>query len=149
MIDELREGNVFAGAQEAQMQSWHEFDSGYRGVDYGVSFTQSEKARVELSIRAISPEKDWAKWAFDELAKKKDLLESELGVKLVWERLDNRYASRISIARSGSIDDDPETLKEIKKWMIDQLLRFKQVFGPRLPDLVKSQPVESQPLPGT
>jgi hypothetical protein len=36
----------------------------------------------------------------------------------------------------GRIADDPATLKEIQQWMIDHLLGFKDVFGPRLPSLV-------------
>ncbi len=53
------------------------------------------------------------------------------------ERLDERKASRISIVRQGSIDDDDETLQAIRDWMVANLLKFKQVFGPRLDDLIE------------
>lgn len=59
------------------------------------------------------------------------MLESELGA-LTWDRSDNRRATRISILRPGSIDDDQETLEEVRRWMLDSLLAFKRVFGPRL-----------------
>ena len=36
----------------------------------------------------------------------------------------------------GAVTDSPETLEEVQDWMIEKLLKFKQVFGPRLKDLV-------------
>ena len=66
----------------------------------------------------------------------KEEIESELGGTLEWERLDDRRACRISAVRPGSIDDDTETLEEIRGWMTEKLLAFKQVFGPRLAELV-------------
>ena len=52
-------------------------------------------------------------------------------------RLDNRIASRISLNRSGSIDDDSDALEEIKAWMISNLLKFRDVFGPQVAELKK------------
>ena len=57
-----------------------------------------------------------------------------------WERLDDHRASRIAVVRQGSIDGDSETLKEIEDWMIDKLLDFKRVFGPRLDELAPDRP---------
>ena len=62
-------------------------------------------------------------------------MESELKASLEWERLEDRRASRISIRRLGSIDDDRETLKALEGWMVDKLLDFRRVFGPRLAEL--------------
>ena len=53
------------------------------------------------------------------------------------ERLDERKASRISVARHGTIDADDETLQAIRDWMVANLLKSKQVFGPRLDDLIE------------
>ena len=53
------------------------------------------------------------------------------------ERLDERKASRISVARHGTIDADDETLQAIRDWMVANLLKFKQAFGPRLDDLIE------------
>ena len=44
--------------------------------------------------------------------------------------------SCIAAYRPGSIDDGEEALAEIRAWMVEQLLKFKQVFGPRLDELV-------------
>lgn len=45
-------------------------------------------------------------------------------------------ASRIAVYTDGSIDDSDEDLETIQKWMIDRLLKFKEVFGPYLTELI-------------
>lgn len=56
-----------------------------------------------------------------------------MGEPLTWERLDNRRASRISAVRQSTTIEDAATHGlEIQKWVIDQLLLVKQVFGPHL-----------------
>jgi hypothetical protein len=55
-------------------------------------------------------------------------IEQQLGVELEWERLDERRACRIAVYRDGEIDADSETLSEIQKWKIQNLLKFKSVF---------------------
>ena len=44
-------------------------------------------------------------------------------------------AGRISLFRAGGMDDGNGTLAEIRGWMVDNLLKFKQVFGPHLNEL--------------
>ena len=66
----------------------------------------------------------------------KEAIESELSESLEWERREDTRFSRIAASREGSIDDDQETLKEIENWMVDKLLDFKRVFGPRLNELI-------------
>ena len=77
-------------------------------------------------------DRDINKSVFDRLMTEKEAIESELNEKLEWSRLDYKKASRIDAVRSGSIDDDDETLEEIREWMVERLLAFKKVFGPRL-----------------
>ena len=90
---------------------------------------------MELYIDSTDRERN--KQAFDRLKEQKEGLESELKTTLEWKRLENRRASGISVLRPGSIDDNQETLEEISRWMIDRLLAFRRVFGPRLPELVE------------
>ena len=77
-------------------------------------------------------DRDINKSVFDRLMTEKEAIESELNEDLEWNRLDNSKASRIDAVRSGSIDDDDETLVEVREWMSEILLAFKKVFGPRL-----------------
>ncbi len=43
----------------------------------------------------------------------------------------------VAAYRPGTIEDDTQTLQEIKVWAIDRLLRFKKVFGPKVAALVQ------------
>ena len=133
LIDTLREQHRFTNAKKGQPQSWYSFSAGSSGFSYGVSFNRDGRARVELYIDTGERERN--KQAYDWFEDQKDSVESELKVSLEWERLDSRRASSISVRRAGTIDDDPEALKALKAWMIEGLLDFKRVFGPRLAEL--------------
>jgi hypothetical protein len=135
LMDALRDEHQFTRARKAQPQSWYSFSSGTRWFTYGASFTAQGRARVELYIDSGEGEPN--KRAFDRLEEQKEMFESELRAEMEWERLENRRASRISVLRPGSIDDNQETRDEIRQWMIDHLLAFKRVLGPRLPELVE------------
>ena len=134
LIDTLREEHRFTSAKKGQPQNWYSFSSGRSEFTFGTNFNSDGRARVELYIDAGGQEQN--KQIFDRFEVQKALFESELEETLEWERLDNRRASRISIRRLGSIDDSTESLQEIQVWMIEKLLSFKRVFGPRLAELV-------------
>ena len=133
LIDTLREQHQFTNAKKGQPQSWYTFSTGSSGFSYGASFNQDGRARVEFSIDTGDQERN--KRLFDRFEGQKGLIESELKEQLEWESLEGRRVSRIFIRRPGSIDNDDETLNDIRDWMIDRLLKFKDVFGPRLAEL--------------
>lgn len=130
LIDELREKHRFTGARAGQPQSWYHFRSELPDVSYGASFVLGERIRVEVYIHR--EEWEFNKQLFDWLLNEKEAVEQELGIRLEWERLDDRKGSRIALHRAGSVTSDPVTLQEIRVWTIEQLLKFKKVFGPRL-----------------
>ena len=131
LIDTLREEHRFTNARKGQPQNWHSFSAGR--VEFVADFPSGERARVAVYID--NGDRDWNKGLFDQLYEIKVDIESELGEPLEWERLDERRASRIAVVRQGAIDDTDETLQEIREWMVGRLLKFKQVFGPRLDEL--------------
>ena len=134
LIDRLREEHRFTGAKKGQPQSWYSFASGFSGVTYGANFTQEEKARGELYIDR--GDKDQNETLFDALRENREVIESALQESLEWQRMEGRKACRIAVTRPGVITDSPEILEEIQDWMIERLLKFKHVFGPRLKNLV-------------
>jgi hypothetical protein len=81
---------------------------------------------------------DANKGFFDRLYLHRQEFETAFGEALSWERLDERRASRVALYRSGSIDATPEELGRIRAWAIEQLLKFRSVFGPKLREQVQS-----------
>jgi len=133
LIASLMEKN-FTGPRTARPEYEHSFASGFSAVSYRARFGWEGNPRVDLYI---DRDKAWNKDVFDKLLESKAVIESELGESLGWDRLNDNKASRITIVRPGSIDDDEETLKEIHDWMVEKLLDFKRVFGPRLDELAR------------
>ena len=137
LLDVLREDYQFTNARMAQPQSWYSFSAGYgQRVTYGANFTGQKQARIEVYIDGGSGSADWNLDLLERLEERKTEIEADLGYDLDWQRLENRRACRIALARSGSIDDSPEALTEIRGWMVDNLLSFKRVFGPKLAELI-------------
>lgn len=132
LFDTLREKHRFTGAKKAQAQSWYNFSAGVSGISYSASFATGDRAKVGLNLDGDS--KDRNEKRFDWLREQKDSIESALG-QLEWRRLDNNIACRIEMDRAGNIDDDDGTLQEVRSWMIDNLLRFKEVFGSSIEEL--------------
>lgn len=83
-------------------------------------------ARVELYLsRGIKEEN---KLIFDELFKYKEEIEEVLGANLIWERLDDKKASRIKYQK-----DDVNVFNELDwpnmiAFMVDSMVRFEKAF---------------------
>ena len=133
LVDELRNEHRFTNSRRAGTRSWASFTTGFSGFGYRASFAQGGRARVGVYID--NGEKLWNEGRFDELAESSEAIESEIGGEFEWQRLDDRRACRISVVRPGTIDDNNDTLDEIRQWMIERLLKFREVFGPRLAEL--------------
>jgi hypothetical protein len=135
LIDELREKHQFTNAKAGQPQNWYSFQSGTSGCKYSASFARSGAVRTEVYIDF--GDHDANKRAFDALFAEKEALEAEFGESLEWERLDDRRACRVAAYTPGTIEDPADQWEQFRRWAIDRLLRFKRVFGPRLPALAQ------------
>ena len=136
LADTLREKHNFTNLPKAQPRNWYNFSTEYgHGVWCGPIFRAGKKAKVEVDID--SNNRAWNKEVFDKLKEQEESIESELGESLEWDRLDEKKPSCVSVVRDGSINDNEETLEEIRSWMVEKLLDFKRVFGPRLDELAR------------
>jgi len=115
----------FTGMRKAPPQNWIAFSSGRQGVSYNVDFASGNRVRVELYMDS-DPE------LFQFLVAGKEQIEGELGEALSWEPLEDKQASRIAVYRDGHIYADAATLQDISEWVVDQMVRFRTVFAPRL-----------------
>lgn len=133
LIDELREAG-FTYRSSAQASNSSDFASNVSGVRYITHFQEFGTVRVAVYIDRSNA--GWNKHLFDRLKEKSAALESELKEPLEWNYEDWRRSCAIQVTRPGSIDDDEGTLDEVHQWMAERLLKFKEVFGPRLAELV-------------
>lgn len=119
-------------ARKAYPQSWFNFPVGRGGFSVGTVFGRDE-FRVELYIDVRDQVKNKA--AFDALHEVRDAIEAEIDQSVVWERLDDKQASRIYCGTNGSIDDASEHLEQLQDWALDLVWTFHQVFKPRVEKL--------------
>ena len=95
-------------------------------------FTRDGKAQVVLNIDKRKS-KDWNEAVFDLLKKDRAQIEGKVGgCDWVWYRLEHANVCRIAISRSGKITDPQESLNEIRRWMIEYVLKFSAIFRPHL-----------------
>lgn len=129
LLDELREKHRFTTARKGQPQNWYSFSSGDKRFLYGHSFAAGNRVRTEIYID--SGDADENKALFDRLYENREVIESEFGDALEWERLDSKRACRVALYRDGYIEASSDDLQQIHDWAIENLLRFKEVFGKR------------------
>ena len=127
LLDELRNVHKFTNARAAQPQNWYTFTSDNSKVyKYSTSFAQGGRVRAEVYIDTGDKLRNEA--IFDELHAQKEAVEAAYGSALEWEKLEAKRACRIAIYIDGDIDVDSEKLADIKKWVLANLLRMKQVL---------------------
>ena len=134
LIDALPEDHGFTKIPEAKPNPELHFPAGLTGVSYRLIFAQRKEFSVDVYI---DRNKEWNEWLFDQLEERKG--SSEFGKRLEWMRLDNRNACRIRLSSGWrcTIDDYPENLEDVRKWMIKGLLVFKKEFEQMLDALVR------------
>lgn len=127
LIDVLREKYNFTNAKVGQPQNWYSFASEQSKIfKYNVTFAAKDLVRSEIYIDTRPQSKN--KKIFDALYDQKDVIEKEFGSELIWERLDENIACRISTGMEGAINVDTDELERIKAWHIESLLKLKEVF---------------------
>lgn len=65
---------------------------------------------------------------FDSLYSKKDIIENDLGFKLIWDRLDNGKASRIKYKIKGLNYDNHSNYDELMNKVIDTAIKMRDIF---------------------
>ena len=136
LIDALQTNNFEAAiGRTGRPLSLAFFSSGIRGFKYMTHFDKGHTAQISLMIDFSDRETNVA--LLENLEQSRDQIEYEFGQALYWDRIEGGKFCRIAIARPGSISDNEDILEVIKLWMVDNLLKFRDVFGPRLAELVR------------
>lgn len=135
LVDNLGKGHDIPQARTVNGRSYQSFRTGHGGSVYGAVFSTKDGGRAQIEVYIDCGDKAQNEERFDQLESQRTEIESEVGGKFDWERLEDRRACRISVVRPGSIRDDQKNLDEIRDWMIEKLPAFKKTFGPRLAEL--------------
>jgi CBS domain-containing protein len=101
----------------------------------GFSFAMGRRFRVELYIDSGDAENN--KRVFDALQAQREAIDTEMGIRLQWERLDAKRASRVAAYQQASITDDSQALNTLREWAVATMLRFQSVIELRLKEAVR------------
>lgn len=117
---------------KAQPQSWLSFGAGISGVSFSWSFHRGPDLSTELYIDTGDGTRN--EEIYSALKSEQKAIDENLG-EVVWQRLPEKRACRIKVARD--IDDDIEGLsamekQELIKWAVGSMDEIRQEFEPRL-----------------
>ena len=115
-----------------------------KNVGYGVSIDEDvngdRKASVYLWIESDeSKVTDYARRIYNKLRQQQSQIESEIDSQLVWDDGQLFGFPNVSLYRVGSIYHPPEILEEIREWMQEYLVKFRDVFNPRLKEILEEE----------
>jgi hypothetical protein len=117
----------------ASKSNWIGVSSGISGLNYNYVIA-NHHATVELYIDKGKESEGSNKNIFDELLSHKNEIEGDFGGNLIWERLDNRRACRISVEFDYGLKNK-EKWEELKDEMIEIMIRFERALNKHIKQL--------------
>lgn len=105
---------------------WFDEGAGVKNFRRTMRLANNRKAQVQ--IRIDSGDQDWNETAFGLMERRRDSIEEAMGEEMVWDRNETAKVSHISVERDGAISDSEEHLEEIRRWMIENVVKIKDVF---------------------
>lgn len=132
----------------------HDYENGMQGfastlsqdITYQASLERDTDAWVSLYVGTAGDER--TNRIFDALQKEKVQIEASFDVandpELKWMRDDGTGHSGVHVLSNCSIDDSPEKLEETRAWMIEFLLKFREIFEPRLERILSEVPSDGR-----
>ena len=119
-------------ATKAYPQNWFTFPVGRSGFSILVNFSRGGAFDVELYIDTGNKLRNKA--AFDALYEDREKIEDDVGMALIWEKLENKRASYIFCSTQGTIDDETQ-LDRLRDWAVELVSTFHKVLAPRVREL--------------
>ncbi|MFW9880255.1 MAG: DUF4268 domain-containing protein [Candidatus Thorarchaeota archaeon] len=113
--------------------SWVGTGAGKSGLSFYYTVTKHD-SKVELYIDRGKDSREENKKIYDQLYSKRDLIEGMFGEPLIWERLDEKRACRISKRFDGGYRDE-EKWSNIHDSMIFSMILFEKAFKPHISKL--------------
>lgn len=131
LLDKLRTVHPGWSNATGPTTSWVPLPARNATVHYTLVFGGNKTARVELYHQPRAG--DSSEELFQALLERK--VESVVGLPLDWDPLPARKAMRISVSRSGDVQDEAAH-PELTDWFIDVAGRFRSAFQPHLDEIL-------------
>ena len=138
LLEKLRECSLLERRGRAGTASYRILEYPVANVRYAAIWHRGSPG---LEIILGNADRDWNLQLYQNLEQDREnieatVAESAIDESFVWEELSGRRGSRIAIYRTGDMYQEREEWNELQQWMIRKYLLFKEVFGPRLAELV-------------
>lgn len=117
----IEKGKPF-NVRKATTDHWYDVAIGKSGVHVSISLINRDSL-ICLELY-ISDDKD----LFDRLYSQKGIIESELNMKLIWDRLDKGKASRIKYNIYGFNFDNHANYRELMETIIADVIKMRDTF---------------------
>ena len=142
ILDILREQGLtdYIGAN----LDWNSIPSKVPGFRYYWSM-ERKKAQpqpVAVYLEMKTGDREYEKKVFDSLESGKSDIEASLGRELIWKEKDAKKIQLILQGEEAWINDPTEKLNQIREWILEHLLKLKQIFDPRLEEIPGQSPPE-------
>lgn len=118
LIDRGKPFNV----RKATTDHWYDIALGTSEAHVSINLVNKE------SVVCIDLYINDNKELFDSLYSKKDIIENDLGFKLIWDRIDNGKASRIKYNIKGLNYDNHSNYDELMNKVIDTAVKMRDTF---------------------
>ncbi|GCE20882.1 hypothetical protein KDK_46820 [Dictyobacter kobayashii] len=133
LLERLREARPgITNAKKTQPENFCFFGAGKTGYMFNWAFTKNG-IKTELIIN-VPGNRAATKEAFDTLYEQRATIEKEFGQSLIWDRLEGKE-SHIFLLRLATIDAPIEELEHTKKWAVETMIKFADVFKKRIKSL--------------
>ncbi|WP_319205416.1 DUF4268 domain-containing protein [uncultured Ilyobacter sp.] len=126
--------NLFSNISPSK-DSWISAGSGISNISYNFVILKSY-IRVELYLS--NPIQENNKRIFDYLFNEKEKIEIEFGTSLIWERLDNKKASRIKYELKEVNLYNRDDWEKMILFLVENMFKFEKVFSVRINDLKRT-----------
>ena len=126
---ELSEKHGFKEREGGHRFYHYDVEAGFRRIWYNLAFLNNSVMRVRFSIWR---DREFNDQLYDLLLERRKRIEDDIGVELKWTN-DHHTERSVSCHATGSI----ERKDEARAWMIETLLKFREVLTPHLEDLIR------------
>jgi len=129
LLEKAKEKTKLHANISPSMYSWIGAGAGKSGIGYNYSVANKHAScEIYLDRGKEFEEPNINKIRFDKLFGHKDEIEKEVGIKLNWQRLDDRRASRISVQFEEAGLKDKDKWGELQEKMIETMIRLEKAF---------------------